>query len=99
MALSSIRSAAWRTGHGLSECAIRHVADWAAELPPARRNQTLKFGLDLVYALQGNGRTGQANGPIYSLQQYPVRSLARGTRAIRMRDSACCRLGRRIFPG
>src|SRR6185295_10021733 len=39
-------------------------------------SQTLKFGIDLVYAMHANGSIGQANGQIafsrYGTQQYPL---------------------------
>ncbi len=41
-----------------------------------RGSKTLRFGVDLVYAMRGNGSIGQANGQLgfnrYATQQYPL---------------------------
>jgi hypothetical protein len=41
-----------------------------------RGSKTIKFGLDMVYAMQGSGNIGQANGQFsftrYATQQYPL---------------------------
>ena len=50
----------------------------APALTMTRGSQTLKFGLDLSYAIQANGNIGQANGELnfdrYGTQQYPLTS-------------------------
>jgi len=50
----------------------------APTLTMTRGAMTLKFGLDLVYAMQGSGNIGQANGDLsfnrYATQQYPLSS-------------------------
>jgi Carboxypeptidase regulatory-like domain len=41
-----------------------------------RGNRTIKFGVDLVYAMRGSGNIGQSNGQLsftrYGTQQYPL---------------------------
>jgi hypothetical protein len=43
-----------------------------------RGSKTLRFGLDLVYAMRGSGSIGQANGQLgfnrYATQQYPLKA-------------------------
>jgi hypothetical protein len=43
-----------------------------------RGTKTIKFGVDLVYAMRGSGNIGQANGQLsftrYATQQYPLRT-------------------------
>jgi hypothetical protein len=43
-----------------------------------RGTKTIRFGADLVYAMQGSGNIGQANGQLqftrYGTQQYPLRA-------------------------
>ena len=45
-------------------------------LTMTRGNKTLKFGVDLVYAMRGTGSIGQSNGQFsftrYATQQYPL---------------------------
>ncbi|MCU1263643.1 MAG: hypothetical protein JWO80_6528, partial [Bryobacterales bacterium] len=50
----------------------------APTITMTRGSKTIKFGLDLVYAMQGTGSIGQANGQLsftrYGTQQYPLSS-------------------------
>ena len=48
----------------------------APAITMTRGSKTIKFGLDMVYAMQGSGNIGQANGQFsftrYATQQYPL---------------------------
>jgi hypothetical protein len=68
------------TGANLYTWSTDNQWNIAPTLTMTRGAMTLKFGLDLVYAMQGSGNVGQANGELdftrYGTQQYPLNGLA-----------------------